>query len=373
MITGFRVARGGAQERLGVTPDLTILGKIVGGGLPLAAFGGRAEIMRELAPVGVGLPGGHALRATRSRPRPGSRCCAACATRRSTRSSSGAAPGSRPGSPACPGRGCSASARWRRSSWARRPGAELRGRAALRHRALRRALPRPARARDLPRPVAVRVHVRLARPRRRGDRPDDRGRCRPPRPDVLDAIVPEAARESSLWADARSPAQERELVAVFSPLARRARSGSVSRRSTRPISSTSADRACSLRRTPTPRSCSATTSTRTGSCGSPSARRDGAVADLAELISLCGQLRAEDRAGDGAAWAASAALLGAGALAEARDALGCERRRAARAARARRRRRRGGRARPRGACRTRRLSSRRCRSSPPTKASASCS
>jgi glutamate-1-semialdehyde 2,1-aminomutase len=52
VITGFRVARGGAQERYGVRPDLTILGKIVGGGLPLAAFGGRAEIMDRLAPVG---------------------------------------------------------------------------------------------------------------------------------------------------------------------------------------------------------------------------------------------------------------------------------------------------------------------------------
>jgi glutamate-1-semialdehyde 2,1-aminomutase len=52
VITGFRVARGGAQERYGVTPDLTVLGKIVGGGLPLAAFGGRAEIMDVLAPVG---------------------------------------------------------------------------------------------------------------------------------------------------------------------------------------------------------------------------------------------------------------------------------------------------------------------------------
>jgi len=52
VITGFRVARGGAQELYGVTPDLTILGKIVGGGLPLAAFGGRAEIMDRLAPVG---------------------------------------------------------------------------------------------------------------------------------------------------------------------------------------------------------------------------------------------------------------------------------------------------------------------------------
>jgi glutamate-1-semialdehyde 2,1-aminomutase len=52
VITGFRVARGGAQERFAVRPDLTILGKIVGGGLPLAAFGGRADVMSELAPSG---------------------------------------------------------------------------------------------------------------------------------------------------------------------------------------------------------------------------------------------------------------------------------------------------------------------------------
>jgi len=52
VITGFRVARGGAQERFGVLPDLTVLGKIVGGGLPLAAFGGSAELMERLAPAG---------------------------------------------------------------------------------------------------------------------------------------------------------------------------------------------------------------------------------------------------------------------------------------------------------------------------------
>ena len=52
VITGFRVARGGAQERFGVLPDLTILGKIVGGGLPAAAFGGRGDIMARLAPAG---------------------------------------------------------------------------------------------------------------------------------------------------------------------------------------------------------------------------------------------------------------------------------------------------------------------------------
>ena len=52
VITGFRVARGGAQERFGVLPDLTVLGKIVGGGLPLAAFGGSTELMQRLAPAG---------------------------------------------------------------------------------------------------------------------------------------------------------------------------------------------------------------------------------------------------------------------------------------------------------------------------------
>jgi glutamate-1-semialdehyde 2,1-aminomutase len=52
VITGFRIARGGAQERLGVRADLTVLGKIVGGGLPIGAVGGPAELMRHLAPVG---------------------------------------------------------------------------------------------------------------------------------------------------------------------------------------------------------------------------------------------------------------------------------------------------------------------------------
>jgi glutamate-1-semialdehyde 2,1-aminomutase len=52
VITGFRVARGGAQEIYGVSPDLTALGKIIGGGLPVGAFGGRAEIMSQLSPDG---------------------------------------------------------------------------------------------------------------------------------------------------------------------------------------------------------------------------------------------------------------------------------------------------------------------------------
>ena len=52
VMTGFRVARGGAQARYGVTPDLTALGKVIGGGLPIGAFGGRREIMQRIAPAG---------------------------------------------------------------------------------------------------------------------------------------------------------------------------------------------------------------------------------------------------------------------------------------------------------------------------------
>jgi glutamate-1-semialdehyde 2,1-aminomutase len=52
VITGFRVGRGGAQAMFGITPDLTMLGKVIGGGLPLAAIGGRTDVMDELAPLG---------------------------------------------------------------------------------------------------------------------------------------------------------------------------------------------------------------------------------------------------------------------------------------------------------------------------------
>jgi len=52
VITGFRLGYGGAQERFGVTPDLTVLGKVMGGGFPCAAFGGRRAVMECLAPIG---------------------------------------------------------------------------------------------------------------------------------------------------------------------------------------------------------------------------------------------------------------------------------------------------------------------------------
>jgi glutamate-1-semialdehyde 2,1-aminomutase len=52
VMTGFRIALGGAQARYGVTPDLTCLGKIVGGGMPVGAFGGKREIMENISPLG---------------------------------------------------------------------------------------------------------------------------------------------------------------------------------------------------------------------------------------------------------------------------------------------------------------------------------
>jgi glutamate-1-semialdehyde 2,1-aminomutase len=52
VMTGFRVALGGAQEKYGITPDLTTMGKVIGGGLPVGAYGGRADIMDRIAPAG---------------------------------------------------------------------------------------------------------------------------------------------------------------------------------------------------------------------------------------------------------------------------------------------------------------------------------
>jgi glutamate-1-semialdehyde 2,1-aminomutase len=52
VITGFRVALGGMQGRVGIKPDLTCLGKIIGGGLPVGAYGGRRDIMQHVAPIG---------------------------------------------------------------------------------------------------------------------------------------------------------------------------------------------------------------------------------------------------------------------------------------------------------------------------------
>ena len=61
VMTGFRLAPGGAQERFGITPDLSCFGKIIGGGLPVGAFGGRADIMDETRAGRPGLSGGNVV------------------------------------------------------------------------------------------------------------------------------------------------------------------------------------------------------------------------------------------------------------------------------------------------------------------------
>lgn len=139
-------------------------------------------------------------------------------------------------------------------------------------------------------------------------------------PDILDAIVLEASGESVLWAEAALPGHERQLVAVFSPLAdERYRLGLetiyeaylVHFGRPRLFAPPDPDTAVLL----------GDYLYAHGLVRIAQLQETSAVADLAELISLCGQLRAEGRAGDGAAWAASAALLGAGTLDGARRSL----------------------------------------------------
>ena len=71
VMTGFRLAKGGAQERFGIRPDLSCFGKVIGGGLPVGAFGGRADIMDWLAPLGPGTGGDPERQPARDGRRPG--------------------------------------------------------------------------------------------------------------------------------------------------------------------------------------------------------------------------------------------------------------------------------------------------------------
>jgi hypothetical protein len=138
--------------------------------------------------------------------------------------------------------------------------------------------------------------------------------------DVWETIAVEAERESTLWSDALRPADQRETQAVFSPLGEERYAlgletiyeGYLAHYGT-PRLFAPADGDTSLLLGDY---LYAHGLVRVADVGSVEA-----VADLAELISLCAQLRADDANGDGAAWAASAAVLGEGALADARDAL----------------------------------------------------
>ncbi len=222
VITGFRVARGGAQARFGVRPDLTILGKIAGGGLPLAAFGGREDVMAQLAPSGA------VYQAGTLSGNPLATAAALVVLRRlrdpavyeelETKSAlleSGLGEAAR-GEDVCVQRVGSMLDHVLPCG----PRADVRRRPERGHRALRRLLPPHAASGRVPRAVAVRGGVRLDRARRRRDRPDGRGGTGVlpvVTSSVWDTIAREAAEESPLWAAAlrrpRRPRARPDLLA----------------------------------------------------------------------------------------------------------------------------------------------------------------
>ena len=182
VITGFRVARGGAQERYGVLPDLTIMGKVIGGGLPAAAYGGSRRLMERIAPAGdvyqAGTLSGNPLAVA-----------AALATleqldadayARLADTTSALSTGSRAGRARCrlprqrPDR-----ARTLDRVLQRGAGAFLLRRRRVRPRRLRRVVPGAARPRRVPAGLPVRGLVPVARALRRRPRPDhQRGAAR---------------------------------------------------------------------------------------------------------------------------------------------------------------------------------------------------
>ena len=182
VMTGFRLALGGAQQRYGIRPDMTCLGKIVGGGLPAAAYGGRADIMGTVAPDGpvyqAGTLSGNPLAMAAGAAmldllaRPGTYEALEAL---SARLEDGLRKAARDAGATCHDQP-------RRLDdhrlLLRGPGHRLRDRQGLRHEALRPLLPRHAGARLLPAARAVRGGLRVARARRGRDRRDHRGRGR---------------------------------------------------------------------------------------------------------------------------------------------------------------------------------------------------
>ena len=271
VITGFRVARGGAQEllRRAARPDRPRQDRRRRPAARRLRRPRRADGAAGARPATSTRPG--RSRGIRSRRQPASPCCDGSGARTSTTSSSGARCGWR--------QGLAPFGRVQRVGsmltlfTTVRPCAEFRGRAGVRRGSLRRALPQPAGRRRLHRAVAVRGDVRLARPRRRGDRPDDRGRRA-----VLRAMT------ASLWDDvarrraSREPALGRRTAGrggaragarllAARRRAPRARRGDDLRGLSPPLRPASAVRCRRRRRT---RCCSATICTRTASCASPS-------------------------------------------------------------------------------------------------------
>ena len=177
VITGFRVARGGAQERFGVMPDLTIMGKIIGGGLPAAAYGGRRDLMERIAPAGdvyqAGTLSGNPLAVAAALATLAH--LDAAAYERLAETTEALADGMRD---AARGNGVAVQvqtpARPADGVLLRATRDQLRGRGGVRHRRVRPLVPGAARPRRLSAAVAVRGVVPVAGPRSRACDPHGR-------------------------------------------------------------------------------------------------------------------------------------------------------------------------------------------------------
>ena len=176
VITGFRVAPGGAQELSGVLPDLTVMGKVVGGGLPAAAYGGPAELMNRIAPAGdvyqAGTLSGNPLAVAAGlaalQDLDEDAYLQLAETTRALAAGLREAAGSRPVQVA-------ETTGLLTVFFSAEPGDRLRGRRRLRHRGARRLVPRAAGPRRLPAAVAVRGLVPEPRPHARARRAHGRG------------------------------------------------------------------------------------------------------------------------------------------------------------------------------------------------------
>ena len=210
VITGFRVARGGAQELAGVLPDLTIMGKVMGGGLPAAAYGGPRELMELVAPAGdvyqAGTLSGNplAVAAGLTALQLLDERAYACLTATDRDAGGGPARGRRR-----PARARRDRARPADRLLLGHAGARLRRRPGLRPHGLRRLVPGPAGARRLRAAVAVRGVVPLAGARGRARRAHRR-RCGRRLPGgvltALAAVHGALLAEGGLLADALGPA-----------------------------------------------------------------------------------------------------------------------------------------------------------------------
>ena len=326
VITGFRVARGGAQELAGVMPDLTIMGKVMGGGLPAAAYGGPRALMELVAPAGdvyqAGTLSGNplAVAAGLATLQLLDERAYACLTARTEtlaaglREAAGDLPVHVVTAPGLLTVFFSADA-----------GARLRGRPGVRPRRLRRLVPRPAGPRRLRAAVAVRGVVPVAGARGRARRAHGRRRRGGLPGGVLSvalaAVHGALLAEGGLLAEALGPAPTEDGALGRRrrgrPALARPRGGRRLRDRGHPRGRAAAlrrRRASSARSSPISRSWRATGSTRWASRGWRELGDVEAVCELADVIALCAQARAEERPElADAVWQAGVAAVGWGA------------------------------------------------------------